>query len=55
LGHEIVVKEKEVERLQGKFVIFLQKYRSLLIRGPDIADRAESLSQAALDQKKQSR
>ncbi len=55
LAEEIVTKEKEVKILQGKFVIGCKTITILLIGGPDIADRAESLSQAALEQKKQSR
>lgn len=54
LANEIVEKEEEVKRLEGKrFPSVIKSIYRLL--GVDIADRAESLSQASLEEKKQSR
>jgi hypothetical protein len=53
LSNEITEKELEVKRLEGKRSQLCSPTN--LFCGIDIADRAESLSQAALEEKKQSR
>jgi hypothetical protein len=56
LSNEITEKELEVKRLEGKRSQLCSPTNlSHQFCGIDIADRAESLSQAALEEKKQSR
>lgn len=55
LVKEIETREKEVERLRG--IKLVQESRAFMVTQPfsDIAERAESLSAAELEHKKQSR
>jgi len=55
LGKEIETREKEVERLRGAFVATLVGFLICQHCLLDIAERAESLSAAELERKKQSR
>jgi exopolysaccharide biosynthesis predicted pyruvyltransferase EpsI len=53
LAEEIMVKEKEVERLRSMVICTIQNFPHQFILG--IADRTESVSKAALDHKMKSR